>query len=68
MHDEMLNETAAQMAELLELAGSVEALLEGVDELTLLHGRKPRLVEVVNLLMARRELGMVGAPGWLAPL
>ena len=46
---------AEQLAELLELAGSAEALLDAVDELEMLKGRRPHLVEVVNLLMERRH-------------
>lgn len=59
-------DVAAQMAELLELAGSVEALLDAVDAVALYPGHRPPLVDVVNELMARRGLGAVAAPEVLA--
>ncbi|HYD52970.1 MAG TPA: hypothetical protein VEA99_10095 [Gemmatimonadaceae bacterium] len=52
---------AGQLAELLELAGSAEALLEAVAELELLKGRRPELVELVNLLIERQHEAVIGA-------
>ena len=50
-----------QLADLLELAGSAESLLDCVHELEMLKGRRPLLVEVVNTLMERQQDPMVAA-------
>lgn len=47
----------AQLADLIELAGSAEAVLEAVDELELLKGRRPTLFETVNMILERKREG-----------
>lgn len=66
MHEPNGHDVSAQLGELLELAGSVEALLETVDELTMVRGRRPELGELVDELMARKRLGFVGSEADLA--
>lgn len=65
MYDREADRDAWQLAELLELAGSAESLMDAVDELEMLKGRRPTLMEVVEVLAERRNAPLTAVEvGW----
>lgn len=51
----------AQLAELVELAGSAEEVQDVVRELEAITGRRPPLIEVVDAIMERKREGALCA-------
>lgn len=49
------NEELRQLADLVELAGSADGVLDAERHLSLLFGRRPSLRELVDELMERRR-------------
>lgn len=51
----------AQLADLVELAGSADEVQDVVSELEALTGRRPQLVDVVDAIMERKREGALCA-------
>lgn len=54
----------AQLADLVELAGSAEEVQDVVRELEAATGRPPKLAEVVEAIMDRKREGVLSGACW----